>query len=187
MTEEINMVLQEAEQGMKKALEHLDTELRKIRAGKAHPSMLDGINVDYYGSFTPLKQVANVSTPDPRTISVQAWEKSMLEPIATAITNANLGLNPQNNGDVILINVPPLTEERRKDLSKRAKAEGEHAKVSVRNVRKDANDMIKDAEKEGLPEDDAKRAEAKVQDLTNTYTSKVDEAVELKEKDIMTV
>jgi ribosome recycling factor len=187
MSEETSMILQETEQGMKKAIEHLDAELRKIRAGKAHPTMLDGVMVDYYGSFTPLKQVANVTTPDPRTISVQPWEKAMLDPISTAITNANLGLNPQNNGEIILLNVPPLTEERRRDLTKRSKAEGENAKVSIRNVRKDANDMIKDLEKEGLSEDDAKRAEQKVQDFTNSYTSKVDEIIDAKEKDIMTV
>jgi len=187
MSEEVTMILQETEGGMKKTIDHLDGELRKIRAGKAHPTMLDGVMVDYYGSFTALKQVANVSTPDPRTISVQPWEKAMLDPISTAITNANLGLNPQSNGEVIIINVPPLTEERRKDLVKRAKAEGEHAKVSIRNVRKDANDMIKDLEKDGLSEDEAKRAEQKVQDFTNSYTVKVDQVIEEKEKDIMTV
>ena len=187
MTEEVQMVLAEAEDSMKKALEHLDAELRKIRAGKAHPSMLDGVRVDYYGSLTPLKQVANVTTPDPKTITVQAWEKSMLEPISTAIINANLGLNPQNNGEVLIINVPALTEERRRDLVKRSKGEGEHAKVSIRNARKDANDFIKEAEKEGLSEDEAKRAVEKIQDLTNAYSAKVDTALDEKEKDIMTV
>lgn len=181
------MVLDDTAGSMKKAIDHLESELKKIRAGKAHPSMLDSIMVDYYGSMTPLKQVANVSTPDPKTISVQPWEKAMLDPISTAIINANLGLNPQNNGEVIMINVPVLTEERRKDLVKRSKAEGEHAKVSIRNARKEANDMIKDLEKDGLSEDEAKRAEQKIQDLTNTYSEKVDQVLDLKEKDIMTV
>ena len=187
MTEEVKMALEEAEGAMKKAISHLDAELNKIRAGKAHPSMLDSVMVDYYGSMTPLKQVANVSTPDPKTITVQPWEKSMLDPISTSIINANLGLNPQSNGEVIMINVPALTEERRRDLSKRARSEGEHAKVSIRNARKDANDFIKEAEKEGLSEDEAKRAEQKVQDLTNAYSVKVDQILDEKEKDIMTV
>lgn len=181
------MVLDDTAGSMKKAIDHLESELKKIRAGKAHPSMLDSVMVDYYGSMTPLKQVANVSTPDPKTISVQPWEKAMLDPIATAIINANLGLNPQNNGEVIMINVPVLTEERRRDLVKRAKAEGEHAKVSIRNARKEANDMIKDLEKDGLSEDEAKRAEQKIQDLTNSHSDKVDYVLDLKEKDIMTV
>jgi ribosome recycling factor len=187
MSEEVQMALEEAEGAMKKAIDHLEAELKKIRAGKAHPSMLDSVMVDYYGSRTPLKQVANVSTPDPKTISVQPWEKSMLDPISTAIINANLGLNPQNNGDLIMINIPALTEERRRELSKRARGEGEHARVSIRNARKDANDLIKEAEKEGLPEDDAKRAEQKVQELTNSYSDKVEEILDQKEKDIMTV
>lgn len=181
------MALEEAEGAMKKAINHLEVELKKIRAGKAHPSMMDSVMVDYYGSLTPLKQVANVSTPDPKTISIQPWEKSMLDPITTAIINANLGLNPQNNGDLIMINIPTLTEERRKELSKRARGEGEHARVSIRNARKDANDLIKEAEKEGLPEDDAKRAEQKIQELTNSYSNKVEEILDQKEKDIMTV
>lgn len=181
------MALDEAKELMDKAISHLNVELSKIRAGKAHPSMLDTVKVDYYGSMTPLKQVANVSTPDARTITVQPWEKPMLDAISTAITNSNLGLNPQNNGEVIIINVPPLTEERRRDLTKRVRAEGEHAKVSVRNARKEANDFIKSAEKDGLSEDMAKTGEAKVQDLTNSYTEKVDAILKSKEEDIMTV
>lgn len=187
MTEEIQMIFDEAKQQMDKAISHLESELQKIRAGKAHPSMLDSVRVDYYGSMTPLKQIANVSTPDPRTITVQPWEKSSLDTIGTAITNANLGLNPQSNGDIIIINVPALTEERRKDLVKRVKAEGEHARVSIRNARKEANDMIKAEEKDGLSEDLAKGAEGKVQDLTDTYNKKVEEILDNKEKDIMTV
>ncbi|MFN2422410.1 MAG: ribosome recycling factor [Cryomorphaceae bacterium] len=187
MTEMIQMIHEEAEASMKKAVDHLEDELLKIRAGKASPAMLEGVKVDYYGSLTPLNQVANVNTPDPRTISVQPWEKKMLETIEKAIMNANLGLNPQNNGELIMINVPPLTEERRKDLVKRAKAEGEHAKVSVRTARKDANDEIKKLEKDGLSEDLAKDAEAEVQKLTDEYNSKIDSEVGRKEKDIMTI
>lgn len=187
MTEELQMIFDEVKEQMAKAISHLETELQKIRAGKAHPSMLDSIMVEYYGSMTPLKQIANVSTPDPRTITVQPWEKSAIDTIATAIVNANLGLNPQNNGDLIIINVPSLTEERRKDLTKRVRSEGEHARVSIRNARKEANDMIKAEEKGGLSEDIAKTAEGKVQELTDTYNKKVEEVLDNKEKDIMTV
>ena len=127
---------------MEKALERLAGELRKIRAGKAHPSMLEGVRIDYYGTLTPISQVANVNTTDARTIVVQPWEKVMLDPISMGIINANLGLNPMNNGEVLIINVPPLTEERRKELSKRARGEGESARVSIRNARKDANDSF---------------------------------------------
>lgn len=181
------MIHEEAEASMKKAVSHLEDELLKIRAGKASPAMLEGVKVDYYGSLTPLNQVANVNTPDARTISVQPWEKKMLETIEKAIMNANLGLNPQNNGELIMINVPPLTEERRKDLVKRAKAEGEHAKVSVRTARKDANDEIKKLEKDGLSEDLAKDAEAEVQSLTDSYNTRIENEVGRKEKDIMTI
>ena len=187
MVEEVNEAIEESKGHMDKAMDHLDSGLSKIRAGKANPSMLSGVMVEYYGSMTPLSQVANVNTPDARTLSVQAWEKQMLEPIATAIINANLGLNPQSNGEVILINVPVLTEERRMDLCKQAKSEGEHAKVSLRNARKDANDFIKMAEKEGLSEDMAKTLESKVQELTDSYNRKVDAIIIAKEADIMKV
>lgn len=187
MIEEIQIVLDEAKTGMEYVMKHLAHELLKVRAGKATPSMLDSVKVDYYGSQTPLSQVANVNTMDARTISVQPWEKKMLDEIAKAIINANLGLNPQNNGEVILINVPPLTEERRRDLVKKAKAEGEHAKVSIRNRRKEANDMIKGLKDDGIPEDMIKDGEAEVQKLTDKYTQKVDDLVAVKEKDIMTV
>jgi ribosome recycling factor len=187
MSDEIIMALDEATAAMNKAIEHLEFELNKIRAGKASPSMLDSVKVDYYGSFTPLKNIANVSTPDARTITVQAWEKHMLDPIAKAIMEANLGLNPQNNGEMIIISVPMLTEERRKDLSKRAHGEGEHAKVSIRTGRKDAIDFIKQAQKDGLPEDEAKTGEAKVQELTDKYNKKVEEVLAAKDKDIMTI
>lgn len=188
MTEEINLAIDEAKGQMDGAINHLNSELLKIRAGKATPSMLDSVKVDYYGSLTPLKQVSNITTPDPRTLQVQPWEKSMLDAIATGIINSNLGLNPQSNGEVIMINIPALTEERRRELVKQSKAAGEHAKVSIRNARKDANDFIKDEEKNnGLSEDIAKDAEAKVQDLTNSYGKKVDDILAQKEQDIMTI
>jgi ribosome recycling factor len=172
---------------MQGAIDHLGKELLKIRAGKAHTSMLDGIYVDYYGSQTPLSQVSNVNTPDARTITVQPWEKPMLEKIEKAIMVANLGLNPQNNGEIIMINVPPLTEERRINLVKQTKTEGEHAKVSVRNARKDANDEIKKLQKDTISDDLAKDAEDRVQKLTDKFGVKVDEILTVKEKDIMTV
>jgi ribosome recycling factor len=187
MSEEVEMAREEAKSSMQKAIEHLEFELSKIRAGRATPAMLEGVMVEYYGVPTPLKQVANVTTPDPRTLTLQAWERNMLEPISTAIINSNLGLNPQNNGEVIIINVPMLTEERRRDLVKKAKAEGEHAKVSIRTARKEANDFIKDAQKDGLPEDEAKRAEDGIQTLTDSYVEKVDKLIALKEEDIMKV
>ena len=187
MEEEIDLILESAKESMDKAIEHLEKELTKIRAGKANPSMLDGILVEYYGSNTPLQQVANIGTLDARTLTVQPWEKATLEPIERAIINSNLGLNPQNNGEMILINIPQLTEERRKDLVKQAKAEAEHAKVSVRNARKEANDEVKKLQKDGLAEDQAKGVEEKIQELTDKYGAKVDHILELKEVDIMKV
>ena len=181
------MILEEAQDGMNKAISHLNLELSKIRAGRANPSMLDSVKVDYYGSLTPLSQIGNVSTLDSRTLTIQPWEKAMLDEITKAIINANLGLNPQNNGEVILISVPVLTEERRKELVKRAKSEGEHAKVSIRSQRKDANDMIKSLKDEGLSEDHIKDSEAEIQKITDSFTKKVDEFVGLKETDIMKV
>jgi len=181
------MILEEAQNGMDKAIAHLNLELGKIRAGRANPSMLDSVKVDYYGSLTPLSQIGNVSTLDSRTLTIQPWEKAMLDEITKAIINANLGLNPQNNGEVILISVPVLTEERRKELVKRAKSEGEHAKVSIRSQRKDANDMIKSLKDEGLSEDQIKDSETEIQNITDLFTKKVDEFVALKETDIMKV
>lgn len=187
MNEEIELIIDVAKSAMDKAIKHLEDELLKIRAGKANPSMLDSVMVEYYGNPTPLNQVANVNTPDARTLRVQPWEKSMLEPIETAITYANLGLNPQNNGEVIMIAVPALTEERRRDLVKRAKAEAENAKVSIRSARKDANDEIKKLEKDGLSEDLAKDAEDSVQKLTDQFNNQADAEVNRKEQDIMTI
>ncbi len=185
MNEEIDMAIEEAQASMSKSIQHLEVELLKIRAGKATPSMLDSVKVDYYGSPTPLSQVANVNTLDARTITVQPWEKSMLDEICKGIINSNLGLNPQNNGESILINVPALTEERRRELVKKAKAEGEHAKIGLRNARKEANDFIKKLD--GISEDLIKGGEDKIQKLTDSFSVKVDELIVKKEKDIMTV
>ena len=187
MIEELDMIYDEFKNSNNKSLNHLESELIKIRAGKASPAMLQGVMIEYYGSMTPLQQVANVNTMDARTIVVHPWEKNMLNDIAKGIMNANLGLNPQNNGEQLLIAVPPLTEERRRDLVKRAKAEAEQAKVGVRNNRKDALDMIKDLKKEGLSEDMEKDAEEEIQKITNSFIKKIDDLVEIKEKDIMTV
>jgi ribosome recycling factor len=187
MTEELAMVLDMAKEAMNKGINHLGSELTKIRAGRATPSMLDGVYVDYYGVNTPLSQVANVNTPDPRTITVQPWERKMLDPIEKAIINSNLGFNPQNNGELIIINVPMLTEERRKNLVKQAKAEAESAKVVIRTARKDANDEIKNLQKDGLSEDIAKDGEDQVQKITNAFNARIDELLAAKEKDIMTV
>ena len=187
MTEELTMIYDDFKDSNNKTFSHLETELTKIRAGKASPAMLGGVMVDYYGSMTPLQQVANVNTSDARTILVQPWEKAMLNEIARGIINANIGLNPQNNGEQLIITVPPLTEERRRDLVKRAKGEAENAKVGVRNNRKDAIDMIKELKNDGLSEDMAKSAEEEVQKITNIAIKKIDDLVEIKEKDIMTV
>jgi ribosome recycling factor len=187
MTDELKLIIDSANEQMSKSISHLEQELAKIRAGKANPQMLEGVSVDYYGSKTALSGVASVSTPDPRTIVIQPWEKSMITPIEKAIQAANLGFNPQNDGLLIRIIVPPLTEDRRKDLVKRAKAEAEHAKVSLRNIRKEANDDIKKAQKDGTPEDLCKTSETKIQDITNTFSAKIDKHLDIKEKEIMTV
>lgn len=187
MKEEIELIMEETQEKMESAISHLEIELSKLRAGKATPALLDGISVDYYGVNTPLSQVSNVNTPDPKSIIVQPWEKNMLEPIEKAIMAANIGLTPMNNGEIIRINVPPLTEERRIQLVKMVKTEGENAKISVRNSRKWANDELKKLLKEGLSEDLEKDAENNVQEHTNEFSKKVDEIVEAKEEDIMTV
>jgi ribosome recycling factor len=187
MTEELNMVYDELKSSNKKTLEHLESELVKIRAGKASPSMLSGVSVDYYGSPTPLQQVANIGTMDARTLTVQPWEKAMLNEISKGIINANLGFAPQSNGESLIINVPALTEDRRRDLAKKAKAECENAKVVVRNNRKDALDLIKELKNDGLSEDMAKDAEVEIQNHVNSASAKVDALYDLKEKDIMTI
>jgi len=184
MNEEIEFILDTTKEAMTSAIAHLEKELRAIRAGKATPAMLANVMVDYYGSQTPLGQVANVTTPDPRTITIQPWEKNMLQPIEKAIMIANLGFNPMNNGDIIMINVPPLTEERRIGLAKQAKAEAEHAKVGIRNARKDANNDIK---KTDISDDLKKDSEAEVQKLTDSFVKIIEETLSVKEKEIMTV
>jgi len=187
MNEELDFILSLAEEHMNKAITHAQTELVKIRAGKANPNMLDNLMVEYYGVNTPLSQVANVNTPDPQTLAIQPWEKAMIEPIEKAIIQSNLGLNPQNNGTFVLINIPALTEERRLELVKQAKAETENCKVSIRNGRREANDEIKKLTKQGLAEDAAKDAEEKIQGLTNSFIAKVDSHFDVKEKEILTV
>lgn len=187
MTENVKPHIDNAAAQMEKAIAHLETGLAKIRAGKASTQMLDGIFVDYYGASTPLTGVASINTPDARTIAIQPWEKQMLGIIEKAIFASNIGLTPMNDGQIIRINIPPLTEERRKDLVKQAKAEAEHAKVSIRNARRDANEAIKKLQKDGLAEDVAKGAEANIQHLTDSYIVKADKHLEVKEKEIMTV
>ena len=184
MNEELQFIVDSAVEGMNNAIEHLENELLKIRAGKANPVMLSSVMVDYYGAPTPLSQVANVNTPDARTLSIQPWEKALLPEIEKAIMNANLGFNPMNNGESIIINVPPLTEERRKELAKMAKAESETAKISIRNARKDANNEIK---KSDASEDEQNNYEIAVQKHTDQFNKKVEEVYLRKEKDILTV
>jgi ribosome recycling factor len=187
MTEEINFILESAQESMDNSIAHLEKEFLNIRAGKATPQMLGSVFVDYYGSQTPLSQVSNVSVPDARTITIQPYEKSMLQPIEKAIMVANIGFNPMNNGDMIIISVPPLTEDRRKELVKQAKSESEDAKIGVRNVRKDANNDIKKLEKEGTSEDICKTAEDSVQKLTDGYIKKIEDLLTIKEAEILKV
>lgn len=184
MKEELQFILDIAKEAMDSAIKHLDKQFVNIRAGKASPAMLGSIMVDYYGSQTPLNQVANVNTPDGRTITVQPWEKSMLQEIERAIMAANIGFNPMNNGESIIINVPPLTEERRLNLSRQAKAEAEDAKIGIRSARKEANNDIK---KVDVSEDMINNSEMDIQDLTDSYVGKVDDLFHQKEKEIMTV
>ncbi len=188
MNEELELIHQDAEEHMEKSLHFFTEELSAIRAGKASPSMLQLVEVEYYGSKVPLSQVANVNVRDAQTLTVQVWDKNMLQEVEKAIRNANLGFNPVNNGDILIINVPPLTEERRKQLVKKAHEEAEKARISIRNIRKDAKKHIETLEKEkSISEDMAKRALDKLQNLTDDYIKKIDEKLEKKEKDIMTV
>jgi len=187
MEEDINLQIEMTEESMNDSIEHLQKELLKLRTGKASTAMFTDLRVEYYGSPTPLNQVANVSTSDSRTIAIQPWEKSMLAPIERAIFEANLGLTPQNDGELIRIMIPPLTEERRKQLVKKAKSLGEDTKVSIRNARRDAMEAIKKGVKDGYPEDAGKRREGEIQDMTNNFGKKVDKLIEAKEKDIMTI
>jgi len=187
MTEEISFVLDSASEAMQAAVAHLEKTFLNIRAGKASPAMLGSVYVDYYGSSTPLSQVANINVADPRTLTVTPWEKNMVHPIEKAIMMANLGFNPMNNGESIIINIPPLTEERRKELVKQAKAEAEEAKIGVRNARKDANTDIKKLEKDGTSEDACKKAEEDVQKLTDQFIKEIDAHLAHKEAEIMKV
>lgn len=187
MSEEVKKILSDMDASMNKALNHLETELVKIRAGKANPTMLDGINADYYGNPTPINQIANISVLDARTISVQPWEKNMLQAIERAIIMANIGINPQNDGNIIRLFLPPLTEERRKELVKKCNNEGEHAKVAIRNIRRDGIEGIKRLQKDGLSEDISKDAEKEAQETTDKYISLIEKHLAAKEKEIMAV
>ena len=187
MIEDVQILLEDAQERMDKSLEHLDSELGKIRAGKSSPKMLESVRVDNYGMSSPITQVASINTPDPRTLVITPWDKKMIPLIEKAIMAANIGLNPDNNGDIIRLNVPPLTEERRRDLVKQAKKEAEDAKISVRAARRDVIEDLKKMKKEGLSEDMGKDAEEKVQNMTDKSIRKIDELMEKKEKDILTI
>lgn len=187
MSDDLAFILEDAQDSMKKALDHLETELIKIRAGKANPQMLEGLTVDYYGSPTALNQVGNVSVMDARTLTIQPWEKNMLQPIERAIINANLGVTPQNDGNIIRLFMPPLTEERRKEFVKRANGEGEQSRIAIRNIRRDSIEQIKKLQKDGLSEDEAKDAEKQIQEVTDKYITLVEKHLTAKEKEIMAV
>ena len=187
MSEELEMIIEDAEASMKKAIGFLEVELVKIRAGKANPNMIDGINVEYYGSPTPISQVANINIMDARTISIQPWEKSMIQPIERAIIASNIGLNPQNDGANIRLYLPPLTEERRKVLVKKSSAEGEHSRIAIRNIRREAIEQVKKLQKDGLSEDVAKDSEKEIQEITDKYIVLVDRTLAAKEKEIMAI
>jgi len=187
MAEDLQAIQDDSKTSMKKAIDHFEAELTRIRAGKASPNMLDGIVVDYYGNPTPIGQVGNISVMDARTITIQPWEKNMLQPIERSIIAANIGVNPQNDGILIRLFLPPLTEERRRELVKRTNVEGEHAKIAVRNIRREAIEQIKKLQKDGLSEDAAKDGEKDIQEITNDYILLVDKHLEAKEKEIMVV
>ena len=187
MIEELNMIYDEFKAANSGTISHFEVELTKIRAGKATPAMLQSVMVDYYGTMTPIQQVANISAMDARTLTVQPWEKAMLAEIMKGIINSNLGFAPQDNGEMLIISVPPLTEDRRRDLVKKAKSESENAKIGIRNQRKDAIDMVKDLKNDGLSEDLVKDAETEIQNITNSFSAKIDDLLTLKEKDIMTI
>ncbi|HPW66203.1 MAG TPA: ribosome recycling factor [Salinivirgaceae bacterium] len=187
MNEELELYLDDAKERMNATIDHLDKNLARIRAGRANPAILDGVLIDYYGTPTPLNRIATINTPDARTIRVQPFERNMVAVIDKAILTANLGFNPTNNGEVVIINVPPLTEERRRDLVKQVKNEGENARISIRNTRRDTNEEIKKLQKDGLSEDIAKSAETEVQEITDKFIEKIDALLVQKEKDIMTI
>lgn len=185
--EELELYIMEARDHMEKTVHHVSHSLAKIRAGRAMPNMLDGLIVTYYGNPTPINQVASVNTPDARTLVIKPWEKNMIHEIEKAIINSDLGLNPQNDGEMVRLNIPPLTEERRRELAKHSKTEAEHGRVSIRNIRKDTNEHLKRLLKEHVSEDEVKKAETKVQELTDEYIRKIDDVLAHKEKEIMTV
>ena len=187
MPDDLNSIIDHAEESMNKAIGHLEVELVKVRAGKAHPNIVDGLVVDYYGTPTPINQVGNISVADARTLTIQPWEKNMLQPIERSIIAANIGITPQNDGNMIRLFMPPLTEERRKELVKKAQVEGEHSKVAIRSIRRDSMEHIKRLQKNGLSEDVCKDAEKQVQDITDKYIALVDKHLVAKEKEIMTV
>jgi len=187
MSDTVESIISNTAQSMRKAIQHLELELSRVRAGKANPQILDGIVVEYYGNPTPIAQVANIATPDARTITLQPWEKNMLQPIERAIIASNIGLNPSNDGNIIRLFLPPLTEERRKELVKRVNGEGEQAKVAIRSIRRDGIESIKKMQKDGLSEDAAKDAEADIQSITDKEIIAIDGVCKEKEKEIMTV
>jgi ribosome recycling factor len=187
MSDDLEFILEDAREGMKKALNHLESELTRIRAGKANPQMLEGLTVDYYGTPTVLNQVGNVSVLDARTLTIQPWEKNMLQPIERAIINANLGVTPQNDGNIIRLFMPPLTEERRREFVKRAGGEGEQSRVAIRSIRREAIEQIKKLQKDGLSEDEGKDAEKEIQDITDKHIILVDKHLAAKEKEIMSI
>lgn len=187
MTEEVNLILEIAEEKMSKAMEHLAETLLGVRAGKASPNVLKGVMVDYYGTQTPIQQVASVTVPDAKTVLIQPWEKNLIPAIEKAILVSNIGLTPSNNGEQIRLNIPALTEERRRELVKQVKGAGENARVSMRNARREAVDAFKTAQKDGMPEDMAKDGEGEAQKMIDKYNKRVDEALDAKEKEIMTV
>jgi len=187
MKEKLSIIIDDTKECMRKAIGHLEAALIKIRAGKANPLMLDGIMADYYGNPTPINQIANISVMDARTLSVQPWEKNMLQPIERSIIAANIGINPQNDGNSIRLFLPPLTEERRKELVKRCNGEGEHAKIAIRNIRRESIEHIKKLQKDGLSEDAAKDAETEIQQITDSYIELVEKHLAFKDKEIMAV
>ena len=187
MADDLNSIIDHAEESMNKAITHLEVELVKVRAGKANPNIVDGLVVDYYGTPTPINQVGNISVADARTLTIQPWEKNMLQPIERSIIAANIGITPQNDGNMIRLFMPPLTEERRKELVKKAQGEGEHSKVAIRSIRRDSMEHIKKLQKNGLSEDVCKDAEKQVQEITDKYILLVDKHLAAKEKEIMTV
>jgi ribosome recycling factor len=187
MSEELDLIIEDSEESMMKAIGHLELELTRIRAGKANPSLVDGINVDYYGAATPIAQVANITVLDARTVSIQPWEKSMLAPIEKAIMQANIGITPQSDGVQIRLFLPPLTEERRRELFKKASGEGEQAKIAIRNIRRDGIEQVKKLQKDGLSEDVAKDSEKAIQDLTDKHIALVEKHLASKEKDMMSM